>query len=150
MSTLHWPRSMPAAKALIWNWWICEASSLRSTKFWCWISTTSPPNAAGKSSKPRYVAWACAFSCRATIWLAGFAPVLEKLLLQAPDEARHELFRHLLRLECEYRQKQGRGLEAEEAWQRFGSLGPWAHAVLAAIGLEEPGDQLVLNVLSGP
>ncbi len=83
-------------------------------------------------------------------WQAGAGPLLEQVLSTAPEEARPELFRQLLRLECDYRRQRGRPLEAEEAWQRFGSLGPWAEEALAAAGLDQTGDRLVLNVVSGP
>jgi len=83
-------------------------------------------------------------------WQAGSPPILENLLQAAPEEARPELFRQLLRLECDYRQRQGRPLEPEEAWQRFRDLGTWAQTVLAEEGIDEPGDRLVLDVLGGP
>ncbi len=69
-------------------------------------------------------------------WEAGSPQRLKDCLNSAPEEARPELFRELLNIECAFRQRQGHPLAADEAHQRFATLGDWASAILAERGLE--------------
>jgi hypothetical protein len=59
----------------------------------------------------------------------------ETLLGSVPEQARAELLRELLRLEQEYRQRQGKPLVAGEASRRFTPLGAWVLPILAERGL---------------
>ncbi len=83
-------------------------------------------------------------------WEAGAPQRLEDCLKSAPEEARPELFRDLLNLECHFRKRQGRPLAADEAHQRFAALGDWAVAILAEQGLEADPARFVLSVVEGP
>jgi serine/threonine-protein kinase len=74
-------------------------------------------------------------------------PPLEAFLDQVAEEARPELLRRLLRLECAHRQQLGHPVTAAEARQRFAALGPWAADVVAALSLDE--EPLTLTI-TGP
>src|SRR4051794_21121664 len=83
-------------------------------------------------------------------WQSGAPPELERLVVSVPAEARRVLFAALLRLELDFRKKQGRPLVSEEAALRFAGLGDWVDPILAELGLEPLGAHLVLRVISGP
>src|SRR5438105_947788 len=77
------------------------------------------------------------------------APPPERLVAEAPAEARPELFRQLVRLELDQRQEQGQPLTAREAGQRFGPLGSWVSDILDMLGLAENA-VLTLDIIAGP
>src|SRR5262249_55955187 len=68
----------------------------------------------------------------------GRPAALEELVRQAPEPARADLFRELLKIEREYRARTDRPLDAAEARDRFGELGPWAGQIVEEL-LAETG-----------
>ncbi|MGL4552340.1 MAG: hypothetical protein ACRC33_14265, partial [Gemmataceae bacterium] len=80
---------------------------------------------------------------------AGQSLFPESLLGEAPEPARPELLRRLLRVEIDIRQQQGRPLPRIEAEGRLAGLGPWASDVLDSFW---PADDevLTLRATAGP
>src|SRR5262249_50683134 len=83
-------------------------------------------------------------------WMAGTPPQLEQLVRSVSEEARATLFRELLSLELDYRQRQDRPLTADEAAVRFVGWGDGAVAILAEFGLEPSAAHLTIRVAAGP
>src|SRR5262245_33131219 len=83
-------------------------------------------------------------------WRGGTPPALERLVASVPAEAQPILFHSLIRLEIDYRQRQGRPLTADEAALRFAGLGDWIETLLAEAGLEPPAACLTLRITAGP
>jgi serine/threonine-protein kinase len=76
----------------------------------------------------------------------GSASLLEHYLAEAPSEVHPHLFRDLLQVELDHRQKQGRPMTPEEAREQFWGLGSWVPDILAEAGLEPA---LTLEVVGG-
>jgi hypothetical protein len=69
-------------------------------------------------------------------------------LAEAPEEIRPRLFRNLLEIERDYRQKAEKPIGADEARDRFAGFGPWAAAIVDDLFPAEP--TLILDVIHGP
>jgi serine/threonine-protein kinase len=81
-------------------------------------------------------------------WRAGNPFAIEDLLARAPEDARPALFRSVLEIEREYRQKGDRPISPDEARDRFSGLGPWAGAIVDDVLPAET--VLILDVIHGP
>jgi hypothetical protein len=81
-------------------------------------------------------------------WRSGTPIKIEELLLNTAEEARPGVFRGVLEIEREYRQKAGHPVSPEEARDQFAGLGPWAAAIVDEIFPAEPA--LILDIVHGP
>jgi eukaryotic-like serine/threonine-protein kinase len=81
-------------------------------------------------------------------WRRGRGSSVEEILAAAPEETRPGLFRRVLEIEREYRQKDGRPITSDEARDRFAQLGPWAVAIADDLFPAEPS--LILDAIHGP
>lgn len=63
-------------------------------------------------------------------WLAGTSPNIESFVRAAPEPVRAWLFRELLSVEREYRERAGRPVTLREARDRFAGLGPWSADII--------------------